>query len=137
LVPHLLHSWNLKAQHCIHRSNPPLDPVLSQMKSVHIMTLCIFKIHINIILLFISMSSKWSVPCILHSQTISSSSCLSYMEKSSHYEAAYFAVFSVIMLLPVLGPNILWSTLFLDARILNSSLKVRDTKFYSYCTAGC
>jgi hypothetical protein len=48
--------WNANAHYRIHKS-PPFDPILSQMEPMNIVTLSLSKIHFNIILMSIIMSS--------------------------------------------------------------------------------
>jgi hypothetical protein len=41
--------WNTKVHYHVHK-NTPLDPNLSLMSTIHILTLCVFKIRSNIII---------------------------------------------------------------------------------------
>jgi len=52
--------WNLKVQYWIHEW-PPLVPILSQLDPVHTPTSNFLKIHLNIILLSVPGSPKWSL----------------------------------------------------------------------------
>jgi hypothetical protein len=64
--------WNTKVYYCGHK-DPPLIPILSQMKPVHTLPSYFFKIHFNIILL-----SVLSLPVVTSVMMENGTKCLSW-----------------------------------------------------------
>jgi len=124
-IPRFL--WNAKVHYRIHKNPPPL-PILSQINSAHA-PLRFLKIHFNIILAFMSGSSKWSPSLRSRHQNPVRTSPLPhtcYMPLPSYYSwfyhpnnilrGAHFVKLCSFFHSPLtsspLGPSILLSTLF-------------------------
>ena len=81
--------WNPTVHYRIHKFPPPF-PVLSQIDPVHIPTSHFLKIHLNIILLSTTASSKWSVSLMFPRQNYTSSLPHTfYLSRPSHSSRFY------------------------------------------------
>jgi hypothetical protein len=145
-IPRLL--WNPNNHYRVHKS-PPLDPVLSQINPVHVLT--IFKIHSNIILPSTPASPRRCSPFMFSDQNVVRISLLS----RACYMLAHPTLLNLITLIifgeayklwssslcsllqlpdtsSLLGPNIVLRTLFWNTLNLRSFLSVRDQVSYPY-----
>jgi len=145
-IPHIL--WNLMVHYRIHKCLPP-DHILSQINPVHTPISHFLKIHLNIILLSMPGSSKWSLSFrFLHLKPVCTSSlpytCWSHPylillhfitqivldEEYRSFNSSLYISLQYPDTSFFLGPNILLSTLHWNTLRLCSSFNVWDQFSY-------
>ena len=81
--PQLIRKFPALVQYCIHEHPPPV-PILNQINPIHASTSHLLKIWFNVIVLFVPLSSKWSLPLRFPHQNTILKTCQKYNGANSH-----------------------------------------------------